>query len=113
MYLGGDMIIVMLVFLGVSGGTLMLGFWKASLVFAGLAILKAFFIWMDGGFQKCPKCGSRWTEQISDEVPDASMGSARMHSWVGQKCWNFRCRKTSTLRGIEVICKDENGQILD
>lgn len=62
--------------------------------------LGAGLIWGSGGFQKCPKCRSRLTEQIHSETPDVSHGYSRMHPRVMQKCWNPWCWKTTVLVGL-------------
>lgn len=76
--------------------------WGVAAIICGLSILAAGFIWGTGGFQPCPKCGSRLTQQFHDETPDFSHGRSIMHPYVEQKCWNLKCRKTTVLCGIVV-----------
>jgi hypothetical protein len=104
---------VIFVIFSVFLGLMAFGHWEVAGTLAVLGIFIAFIIWMRGGFQPCPRCGSCWTVQLHDETPDASRGSGHMHPWTAQKCWNPRCRKTTVLEGITVVCKDENGRISD
>lgn len=74
-------------------------YWGFVVVFTGLVIFGAALIRGSDGFQPCPKCGSRLTEQLHGKSPDASYGRAKMHPFVVRKCW--RCRKTTMLAGLD------------
>jgi hypothetical protein len=80
-------------------GTLFTAHWGAAELFGFFLLLAVFVNLAVGGWQPCPKCGSRLTTQLSEQVPDFS-GHDRMHTWTWQKCWNPRCRKKVGLRGV-------------
>lgn len=74
--------------------------WWLVAILGLIIIIGTGIIWGSGGFQKCPKCRSRLTEQIHSETLDASYGRSVMHPRVVQKCWNPWCRKTTVLVGL-------------
>ena len=85
--------------------TLVTAHWVGAGIFGFFFLFASFVNLCIGGWQPCPKCGSRLTTQLHEQVPDFSYGDKIMHDWVYQKCWNPRCRKTEMLRGVEVESK--------
>ena len=76
--------------------------WGAAIIIAGFTFLAVVLIFAAGGFQPCPKCGSRLTTQFHKDVPDFSLGNQVMHVWSYQTCWHPKCRKTTMLHGVKV-----------
>ncbi len=87
--------------------TLLFGLLQVAVCLFAFTVFIAAVIHSAGGFQHCPKCGSRLTVQIHDETPDFSYGPSRMHPYVVQKCWHPRCLKTTVLEGLVVTSSDE------